>query len=164
MLGVLCASPQGDEFDVGDHVNVPSTVSGVVAYYGPSDFLQMDSQAPQDGKSMKHDPVDSPESLYIGGAIQEVPDKTARANPITYVLPNEQGSSKPPPFFLAHGTADHVVPYGQSVLLADALKKAGTPVTLHPVQGAEHVFIGASKEQIAALDAATDEFLASIFG
>ncbi|PSR82495.1 lipase/esterase [Coniella lustricola] len=165
MLGVLCASSQGEDFDVGDHLDVPSTVSGVVAYYGPTDFLQMDTQAPKDGKSMLHDPLDSPESRYVGGAIQEVPDKTARANPITYVLEDGDGSSsssRPPPFFLAHGTMDHVVPYGQSVLLKEALSKVGTPVTLHPVEGAEHGFLGANKEQMQALDAATDEFLTSI--
>ncbi|KAF3759914.1 alpha/beta-hydrolase [Cryphonectria parasitica EP155] len=160
MLGVTCASAKGDEFDVGDHLDTSSAVSGVVAYYGPTDFLQMDSQAPKDGKSMLHDPVDSPESKYIGGAIQEIPDKVARANPISYISDDE----KPPPFFLAHGTNDHVVPLLQSVLLQEALKGVGVPVTLHEVEGADHVFLGASKDQMNALDAATDEFLASIFG
>lgn len=100
MLGVTCASPEGDEFEVGDHLDTPSVVSGVVAYYGPTDFLQMDAQAPQDGKSQLHDPAQSPESKYIGGPIQEIPDKVARANPITYLSSEE----KAPPFFLAHGT------------------------------------------------------------
>lgn len=35
---------------------------------------------------------------------------------------------------------------------------------MHDVEGADHVFIGATKEQKLALDTATDEFLASIFG
>lgn len=48
---------------------------------------------------MFHDPPDSPESKYIGGTIQEVPEKVARANPITYI----SADAKPPPFFLAHG-------------------------------------------------------------
>ena len=41
-----------------------------------------------------HDPADSPESLLIGGAIQENRDKTARANPITYVTKDD------PPFLI----------------------------------------------------------------
>lgn len=191
MLAVTCASPEGDEFDVGDNLDQSSAVAGVVAYFGPTDFLQMDAQAPKDGMSMTHDPPDSPESKYIGGTIQEVPEKVARANPITYL----QAGEKPPPFFLAHGTSefkfktkppyrphrrhcitplslanpgrrvdDHVVAYGQSILLEEALKKAGVPVTMHEVAGAEHGFIGATQEQIKDLDAATEEFLASIFG
>lgn len=59
---------------------------------------------------------------------------------------------------------DHIVPYHQSVLLYEALKEASVPVTLHPVEGTDHIFIRATKEQTAALDAATDEFIKSIFG
>lgn len=109
MLGVTCGSgsgspEEGGEFDVGDHLGASSAVAGVVAYFGPTDFLQMDAQAPGDGRSQLHDPADSPESRYIGAAIQEVPEKVARANPITYV--SEEGAAKLPPFFLAHGTGE----------------------------------------------------------
>lgn len=52
---------------------------------------------------MSHDAADSPESRFIGGTIQEVPDKVARANPIKYVSADE----KPPPFFLAHGKSKY---------------------------------------------------------
>lgn len=99
MLGVTCASPKGDEFEVGDNLERSSAVAGVVAYYGPTDFLLMDVQAPKDGMSLSHDLPDSPEARFIGGAIQDVPDKVARANPMTYISEQE----KPPPFFLAHG-------------------------------------------------------------
>lgn len=105
MLGVTCASPgRGDEFDVGDHLDTSSAVAGVVAYYGPSDFTQMDRQAPKDGRSLSHDAVDSPEAKYLGAprGIQEDLEKAARANPITYV----SEGAKPPPFFLAHGTGE----------------------------------------------------------
>lgn len=179
MLGVTCASPKGDDFEVGDHLEQSSTVSGIVTYYGPSDFLQMDEHVPQGRKMLLHDDPESPESKYIGGPIQELPDQVARANPITYISAEE----KAPPFFLAHGTEvrrgnsgrcfvgdwasadlkqDCIVPYHQSVLLYEALKEASVPVTLHPVEGADHVFIRATREQIAALDAATDEFVHSI--
>lgn len=64
-------------------------------------------QAPKDGLSQMHDPPDSFESKYIGGTIQEVPDKVARANPITYISADE----KPPPFFLAHGKSTGFAPF-----------------------------------------------------
>ena len=81
---------------------------------------------------MTHDPADSPESQLIGGAIQENKDKTARANPITYVTPGD------PPFLICHGDADPLVPHHQSELLEAALRKAGVPVMLYTVKGAGH--------------------------
>lgn len=56
------------------------------------------------------------------------------------------------------------MPYGQSVILEKALKQANVPVTLHTVGHSDHIFMGASEEEMADLDAATDEFLASIWG
>lgn len=136
-----------------------SAVQGVVAYYGPTDFLQMDSHAPKDGKSMLHDPSDSPESLYIGGTIQEIPEKVQRANPVRYA------SSKAPPFFIAHGVEDHVVPFHQSVLLDKALREAGAAtVVFHPVEGADHVWKGITENQSKELDMATDKFLQNVIG
>lgn len=52
MLAVTCASAEGgggegeeeEEWEVGDDLDVSSAVAGVVAYYGPTDFLQMDAQ------------------------------------------------------------------------------------------------------------------------
>lgn len=48
----------------------------------------------------------------------------------------------PPPFLLVHGREDQVVPYSQSEALARALTAAGGEVTLRPVEGADHVFLG----------------------
>jgi dipeptidyl aminopeptidase/acylaminoacyl peptidase len=95
----------------------------VVDWFGPTDFLKMGG---------KHDDPKSPESLLIGGAIQENKEKTAKANPITYV------SKDAAPFLIFHGDKDTLVPIGQSELLTEALKKAGVEVTLHPVRGAGH--------------------------
>lgn len=161
-LGVTSPAGVGDELDVGDHLDQSSAVQGVVDYYGPSDFLQMDSHAPADGNNQKHDPPGSPESLYVGAVdgIQNAPEKSVRANPITYL--SAAKAKTVPPFFIAHGVKDHVVPYHQSVLLQEALKEVGVPVTLHPVEGVDHVFEGISREQSDDLDKKTDEFLASI--
>ena len=56
----------------------------------------------------------------------------AIANPITYV------SKDDPPFLIIHGDQDKLVPYHQSVLLNDALEKAGVPVTFYKVEGDGH--------------------------
>jgi acetyl esterase/lipase len=118
------------EFDVGKYLHASSTVQAVVDYFGPTDFLQMDSQRLADGQI--HDTPDSPESELIGGPIQENKEKVARANPITYV------TADAPPFLIVHGDQDPLVPYQQSVLLAQALQKAGIEVTFYTVEGAGH--------------------------
>jgi acetyl esterase/lipase len=118
------------EFDVGGNLDQSSRVQAVVDYFGPTDFLQMDAHRLPNG--MTHDPANSPESLLIGGAIQENKDKTARANPITYV------TSDDPPFLICHGDADQLVPHHQSELLDAALRKAGVTVTFYSVPGAGH--------------------------
>jgi acetyl esterase/lipase len=117
------------EGDLGN-LKESSRVQAVVDFFGPTDFLLMDSQAIPGG--MKHDPPDSPESQLIGGAIQENKDKTARANPVTYVSGDE------PPFLILHGDRDPLVPVGQSEILFEALRKAGVNATFHKIVGAGH--------------------------
>jgi acetyl esterase/lipase len=118
------------EFDVGEHLDQSSRVQAVVDYFGPTDFLQMDAQRLPNG--MTHDPADSPESQLLGGAIQENPDKAARASPLTYVTRDD------PPFLICHGDADPMVPHHQSELLEAALRQAGVPVTFYTVKGGGH--------------------------
>lgn len=131
-----------------------SAVQGVVDLYGPSDFLQMDAHAMPG--TQQHDQPGSPASRVIGGPIQQNKEKVARANPVTYLTPNA------PPFFLAHGTRDRVVPYHQSVLLATALAERGVRFVFHPVQNADHVFGGITADQGKALDRAIDAFLTGL--
>jgi acetyl esterase/lipase len=127
MLGTTGAA---SDLEVGQHLDLSSRVQAVVDYYGPTDFLQMDAQRPPDG--MLHDPADSPESQLVGGAIQQHPERVARANPITYV------GAKTPPFLVVHGDHDPLVPYQQSVILAAALTAAGTALSFYTVVGGGH--------------------------
>ncbi|WP_318509537.1 prolyl oligopeptidase family serine peptidase [Bacillus sp. T3] len=81
---------------------------------------------------MDYDAPDSPESFLIGGPIQENLEKVQHANPITYITPDD------PPFLIMHGDKDKRVPYHQSVLLFNALKKANVDVTMYKIRGAGH--------------------------
>lgn len=128
-------------FDVGTNLDVDSRVQAVVDFYGPTDFLQMDDHLAPGGN--RHNPAGSPESRLIGGPIQENKDKAARANPITFI------TKDCPPFLICHGDLDRQVPFHQSVLLAEALEKAGVPVTLHTVTGQGHGFRDATANQLA---------------
>ena len=118
------------EFEVGENLGLSSRVQAVVDYFGPTDFLQMDTHRLPNGQL--HGSANSPESQLIGGAIQENKDKAARANPITYVTKDA------PPFLICHGDTDPLVPHHQSELLEAALKKAGVPVTFYTVKGGGH--------------------------
>jgi acetyl esterase/lipase len=110
---------------------VSSRVQAGVAFFGPTDFLQMNAQRPP-GATLDHDSPSSPESRLIGCAIQTCPDRTRRANPINYV----EGAD--PPMMLLHGQADPLVPHGQSVLLYNALRAQCRDVTFFSVPGAGH--------------------------
>jgi len=115
---------------VGPHKSVSSRVTCVADWFGPTDFCQMDAHRIPGG--MKHDGAGSPESRLIGGPIQQNKDKVAAANPVTYVTKDD------PPFLIAHGDKDPLVPCHQSELLYAALRDAGCDVALIKVLGAGH--------------------------
>ena len=125
-----------------DHVQVSARVQAVCNWFGPSDFLRMDDFPGR----MKHNASNSPESLFIGGAIQENKQKVRLANPVTYA------TSDDPPFLHMHGDNDQVVPYNQSELLHAALKEKGVKTELYRVRNGGHGFGGAtqdSREQLS---------------
>ena len=130
LVAMLGTAGDVKEFEVGENLEVSSRVQAVVDYFGPTDFLQMDAHSLPNG--LVHDVPDSPESQLVGEPIQEHQDRVARANPVTYI------SKDAPPFLIVHGNKDPLVPYQQSVLLNDALKKAGVPVTFYKVEGGGH--------------------------
>ena len=116
-VGIFTVGSESADIEgkVGEFLNFSSSVDAVVDWFGPTDFLKMDSC----GSSMAHNPANSPESNLVGGAIQENKDKCALANPITYVNKNN------PPFLILHGDKDPLVPHCESELLFHALQKAG---------------------------------------
>lgn len=118
------------DWDAGAYLDQSSRVQAVIDFFGPTDFLQMDSQRLPHG--MTHDNADSPESCLIGGPIQQHREATQRANPITHI------NGCTPPFLIIHGDADPLVPYGQSQLLVEALQRQAISVTLHTIVGGGH--------------------------
>jgi len=151
LAAMLGTAGSETRFEVGENLGYSSRVGAVVDYFGPTDFLQMDTHRLPDG--MLHDTPDSPESELVGGAIQQVPERVAAANPITYVMKDT------PPFLIVHGENDPLVPYHQSQLLAAALEQAGVPVQFYTVRGAGHG--GFTDPQVPEL---TRRFLAQHLG
>jgi len=110
---------------------VSSAVQAAVAFFPPTNFLEMDKWAlapcdPHAGVGAPgargrfcHDSADSPESLLIGcPGIQSCPEKVQRANPVNYV------SADDPPIMILHGQSDPLVPHNQGERLYQALNKA----------------------------------------
>jgi acetyl esterase/lipase len=118
-----------------------SRVQAAVAFYPPTDFLQMDEQMLPGaceafnqllGIENCHNDPRSPESRLVGCAIQTCPRTVQRANPINYV------SRADPPIMILHGQADMLVPHGQSILLYNALRARCNDATFFSVPNAGH--------------------------
>jgi len=138
LVALLGTTSDIKDFDKGPNLHVSSKVQAVCDFFGPTDFTRMSDFESR----MDHDAADSPESLLVGGAIQENKEACKRANPITYVSRND------PPFLIVHGDKDPLVPHNQSELLYEALKKADVDVKFHTVKGGGHGFRDAQVDRM----------------
>ncbi|MEU3691444.1 alpha/beta hydrolase [Streptomyces narbonensis] len=115
-----------------------SAVQAVVAWYAASDIVALLAHPLPMPPAPDGSAYPDPFSALLGGTPEQLPELARAASPVTYA-----GSATPPPFLLIHGTADRLLPYSQSESLAEALRDAGGDVTLRPVEGADHIFLGA---------------------
>lgn len=137
MLGTSAGVPELEDLSLGNPEQ-PSHVQAVVAWFGPTDFLQMDELLAERGlppaPGTEHSGANSPESLLLGRQIIEIPERVKAANPETYITPAA------PPFFLQHGTMDSTVPVQMSINFAAKLEQVlgKDRVQLGLLEGAEH--------------------------
>ncbi|MFF3620712.1 alpha/beta hydrolase fold domain-containing protein [Streptomyces sp. NPDC002467] len=149
-------SPDGPAMEGAHGVGSGDTgVLAVVDWYGVSDVVALSSHPMPAMPTEVEFP--NPYEALLGATVDERPDLARAASPVTYA----QGSN-PPPFLLVHGTRDGLVPYSQSEALAVELTRAGGEVTLRPVDGADHIFIG-SPDIVAIVDESV-AFLAGHLG
>jgi len=95
-----------------------SRVNVAVDWYGPTDFALMDTHHRQLGQEAHvHDPA-SPESKLMGASVALIPEKCRIATPMTYIGPGNA------PIYIQQGTGDPVIPYPQSVILAEQMAAA----------------------------------------
>lgn len=107
-------------------------VQGGVSWYGVHDFSTMPRFRPDAPVAARA------EIAYLDCApAQCPPERVAMASPVTHV------DSGDPPMLLVHGARDQVVPVGQSIEFDARLRKAGVPVELVVIEGADHSWIGA---------------------
>ncbi|MGW0395306.1 alpha/beta hydrolase fold domain-containing protein [Streptomyces sp. NPDC003042] len=153
------ASPDAEALEGAHGVGSGETgVLAVVDWYGVSDLAALASHPlPQMPPMPPGTEFPDPYEALLGGTPAERPALARAASPVTYA----EGSN-PPPFLLMHGTRDGLVPYSQSESLAQALRRAGGEVSLRPVEGADHIFLGAP--DITPLVAESVAFLARHLG
>lgn len=128
MAGVTLDNP---DLDDESPTNEPISVRAVIDYYGPSDVSKMCEEP----STMDHIAAQSPEGMLIGGVnVLENPDKVRPTVPMTYISPERAI----PPMLIIHGDKDRLVPFGQSVMLFEALKQAGQEAECYQLKGADH--------------------------
>ncbi len=138
LLGTSADVDSLEDFGLGS-ITVTSNVHAVISFYGPSDFLQMDSHIPLTPPDscttpLIHDVPDSPEAQLLGCQISLCPERVRKANPVTYI------DEADPPFKIYHGTFDCSVPPHQSILLDSALKASGVFSSLSLLEHIGHAF------------------------
>ena len=126
-------------------------VQAAVTWYGVYDFTGMGAGSNRD----------NPVAQLLGCEGTCSPEQIAAASPISYI------DAKDPPFLLIHGEADTTVPVEQSRLGEAALRKAGVPVEAIYIAGANHSFIGKTREAtraatLQAINATYDFFHAKL--
>lgn len=117
-MAALTGDAPGMEGSIGT-TGVSSAVQAAVAFYPPTNFLDMDAYALRkcEGPAC-HDSERSPESQLVGCPIQTCVEKVRAASPMTYLTPAD------PPMLILHGDSDQLVPHNQGEQLYMALNKA----------------------------------------
>jgi acetyl esterase/lipase len=128
-------------WDEGRDRGTSSSVQAVADQFGPSDLA---IRFPHWTAGVIH---------RVFGAAPRSDATLDVASPLDHVSPGD------PPFLIQQGTADHIVPESQSLLLANRLRAAGVHVQLTLVAGGNHG-LGAPKESPgpSRLDAELAEF------
>lgn len=128
MTGLTAASRLLDDGSAQDESLV---INAVVDFYGPSDITKMNEEP----SIMDHRMPKTPEGMLIGGLhVLENREKAAVTNPLNYISPEQSI----PPMLILHGDKDRLVPFGQSVMLYEALRDAGQTADFYRVRGADH--------------------------
>lgn len=156
LAGVTSEVKEPDDSTLGNS-NKSNIVHAVIDWFGPIDFLTIDSQfnASKMGGA-HHSDEESPESKYFGQKITEIPELVEKSNPENYITPDD------PPFFIQHGSDDELVPVEQSISFADKLKNVlgDDKVNFEIIEGAKHGYTKyETKENMDKVFAFLDKYL-----
>lgn len=116
---------------LSENDNTITNINAIIAYYPPTDLLEMRN----DPLGSTTGDADSPEGILIGRKnVYDFPEEAKRISPYYEI----SKADNLPPIFLAHGTADSVVPFSQSKILADKLKEENRVYEFYALKDADH--------------------------
>lgn len=128
MLG-LTSGRQEFEGAIGDDLDQSSAVQAVVHWFGQADLLA-DARRSWLEREILSPPFEGP---FLGLAdVDDDPSLARNASPLHHV------HAGAPPFLVAHGDRDRVIPVSESQALHDALVRMGAESTFVLVGGAGH--------------------------
>jgi acetyl esterase/lipase len=134
----------GDQTDLegdGGNAGYSSRVQACLDGFGVSDFQNLGADLVTinptrgTGGEWSVDNANSSESKLVGAGLQEDPDRTNAASPITFV------TSDDPPFMIIHGEIDDIIPIAQSERLDELLRSVGVTSSLTRVADHGHGFL-----------------------
>jgi acetyl esterase/lipase len=128
----MCTKLDGIE-RTGEHLEQSEVPTAIVDWYGPADLTAMAQTDLGADSEEVGETADRPEVVLQQGSGWTYAELSAT----TYVRPDV------PPIFVAHGTADQIVPVAQSRTLVARLEAVGATVDYLEVPGADHVWRGA---------------------
>ena len=123
----------------GTHETPETKVAAVVDIYGPVDYARIAEQRRDHPDRFNMTSING--HMATGGSIRflgaEAPDAAGlkRLHEVSPLFAVHKGM---PPFLCIHGTKDDQVPYEQSPMMCDAMKKAGVACELITVEGGGH--------------------------
>lgn len=128
----LASVTENNQFFSDEDINTrPLAFNACVDFYGPTDISRM-NKVPS---TQDHVTAHSLEGEFFGSVdLYENPDLVQKGNPITYI----NKDNKIPPFIIMHGNKDRLVPFEQSCLLYDALKKNNKTVEFYRLENSDH--------------------------
>ena len=100
-------------------------VQGVVAFYSPSDLVNLVETSPRIPDMLRNLLKNSPFATMLMAGLKQL-------SPQTWITKDA------PPFLMIHGTADSLVPVQQSETMCGALRGSGATCELFEVPGAGH--------------------------
>jgi acetyl esterase/lipase len=131
LAALLALTRDERDAELGD-----SSVQAAVAWFATTDLLRISTDEPEGPPPpFLTGPLPEPpfEARLLGvGAAADAPEVARAASPVTHV------HAGAPPFLLAHGDRDGLVPSVQSRRLFDALRAAGADATLWLLHGGNH--------------------------
>lgn len=127
----LATVTENNQFFSDEDISVrPLSFKCCIDFYGPTDISQM-NKVPS---TQDHVTAHSLEGEFFGTKnIYENPEIVQKGNPINYV-----DEHKIPPFLIMHGNKDRLVPFEQSCIFYEALKRNNKQADFYRVEGSDH--------------------------